>query len=261
MTTAQRSVELTAEEYRTAWQHLDLGDRHWNLPTPSLGEETFEQRAGARTRAWEALRARRLTDRHDLAPELADGLRLIARPSAELNARLQLPDGDRRAVVSARGERAVAATIDDAGHLQLRWNRSSSFTSVAAELVPATQPAPGTAVSVPAALLNADKGLSGPEVERRLAKGGVRGNDARNFRQLIAGPKRAGAKYGAARYDRNHRRVIADFVITWFETERGAITIEQKRGADRQPWFTVAPADHARLADRLGTLLDSIRVH
>jgi hypothetical protein len=117
----------------------------------------------------------------------------------------------------------------------------------------------GTAVSVPAELLPEQQGLTGAEVERTLLIGGTRGDDARRFRAMLRGPKLGGGKFGAARYDRHGARHVAEFVVTYYETERGGYTIEQKRGVDRSRWFTVAPAARPQLAQRLADLLDSIR--
>jgi hypothetical protein len=62
---------------------------------------------------------------------------------------------------------------------------------------------------------------------------------------------------GPARQGRRH---VAQFVVTYNETERGGYTIEQKRGVDRSRWYTLAPAARSQLAQRLACLLDSIRL-
>jgi hypothetical protein len=109
-------------------------------------------------------------------------------------------------------------------------------------------------------LLPEQQGLTGIAVEQALTRGGARPDDARRFRTMLQGPKRSGGKFGAARYDRQGNRRIAEFVVTYYETERGGYTIEQKRGVDRSRWFILAPAARPQLAQRLECLLDSIRI-
>jgi hypothetical protein len=102
--------------------------------------------------------------------------------------------------------------------------------------------------------------MTGVEVERALLQGGTRPDDARRFRTMLQGPKLGGGRFGAARHDRRGSRHVAEFVVTYYETERGGYTIEQKRGVDRSRWYTLAPAGRPQLAHRLGHLFDSIRI-
>jgi hypothetical protein len=118
----------------------------------------------------------------------------------------------------------------------------------------------GTAVSVAAQLPPDRQGLTGAEVKRALLRGGTGGHDVRRFRGMLQGRKLGGGKFGAARYDRQDARHVAEFVVTYYETVRGGYTIEQKRGVDRSRWFTLAPASRPQLAQRLADLLDSIRI-
>ncbi|HEX6402431.1 MAG TPA: ESX secretion-associated protein EspG [Pseudonocardiaceae bacterium] len=257
MTAANAAVELTTEEYLVAWQHLRLGLVHWNLRPPGGVQRTVEQRTLAQRQAWEALRARRLADTRQLSPDLAEVLHLIARPAVELNARLQNPTRSRTVVGCARGEHAALAELGDGG-LSLRAVRATALPAAVAQVVAERPMGSGTAVSVPAELLPEQHGLTGAEVERTLLLGGTRGDDARRFRAMLQGPKLGGGKFGAARYDRHGARHVAEFVVTYYETERGGYTIEQKRGVDGSRWFTLVPAARPQLAQRLADLLDSI---
>ena len=253
----QDTVELTTEEYLLAWQHLRLGLLHWNLRPPGDVQRTVEQRTLAQRHAWEALRARRLAGTRQLNPELAEPLHLIARPAVELNARLQNPGGTRTVVGCARGEHATLAEFGEGG-LSMRAVRATALPTAVAQVLPDRPMGSGTAVSVPVELLPEGHGLTGIEVERALLLGGTRGDDARRFRAMLQGPKLGGGKFGAARYNRHGARYVAEFVVTYYETERGGYTIEQKRGVDRSRWFTLAPAARPQLAQRLADLLDSI---
>ncbi|HET9256578.1 MAG TPA: ESX secretion-associated protein EspG [Pseudonocardiaceae bacterium] len=251
-------VELSPEEYLMAWEHLRLGLVHWNLRPPWGGERTVGERVVARRRAWDVLRARGLADDRQLDPDLEDVLRLIARPAAELNGRLDGPGGQRTVVGCARGERAVLAVLGESG-LGVWPVRATALPAAVAQVIPDRPVGSGTAVSVPAESLPERRGLSGAEVVRALVHGGARPDDARQFRAMLRGPKLGGGKFGAARYDRQGCRHVAEFVVTYYDTERGGYTIEQKRGVDRSRWFTLAPAARPQLAQRLACLLDSIR--
>ncbi len=259
MTVTSVAVELTAEEYLVAWHHLRLGLVHWNLQPGGGAERTVEERMAAHRRAWDALRARGLADTRQLNPDLEDVLGLIARPDRELNARLDLPEGISTVVGCARGEHAALAELSESG-LRLRVARATALPTAVAEVVPDHPTGSGTAVSVPAELLPDDQGLTGAELERALLRGGVRPEDAQRFRAMLRGPKLGGGKFGAARLDRQGGRHVAEFVVTYYQTERGGYTIEQKRGVDRSRWYVVAPAARPQLAQRLADLLDSIRI-
>jgi ESX secretion-associated protein EspG len=254
------AVELTTEEYLRAWHHLGLGLVHWNLQPPSDGvQRTVAERMVAHQQAWDRLRARGLADARQLAPDLENVLHLIARPAHELNARLDLAVGKCTVVGCGRGEHAALAELGEFG-MRLRLARATALPTAVAEIVSDRPMAGGRAVSVPAELLPEYQGLTGAGVERALLRGGARGDDARRFRAMLQGPKLSGGKFGAARYDRQGRRHVAEFVVTYYETERGGYTIEQKRGVDRSRWYTLAPAARSQLAQRLAYLLDSIRI-
>lgn len=258
------AVELTTEEYLLAWQHLGLGMVHWNLQPPpdverTVVERAVEERTLAHRRAWDTLRARGLANTRQLAPDLEDVLHLIARPSLELNARLDLPGGRHTVVGCARGEHAALAELGRFG-MRLRLARASALPTAVAELIPDRPMGSGTAVSVPAELLPDQQGLTGADAEHALLRGGTRPDDARSFRMMLRGPKLGGGKFGAARHDRQGSRHIAEFVVTYYDTARGGYTIEQKRGIDRSRWYTLAPAARPQLAQRLANLLDSIQI-
>lgn len=259
---AGEELELSTEEYLLAWQHLRLGVVHWNLqPSPSAGqqERTVAEGMAAQRQAWEALRARGLASTRQLAPELQEVLYLIARSAAELNARLDLPEGKRTVVGCARGEHAALAELSGWG-MRIRAVRATALPTAVAEVIPQRPLGRGRAVSVPAELLADQQGMTGADVERALLGGGLHPEDAQCFRAMLAGPKLGGGTFGAARRDRQGRRRIAEFVVTYYDTERGGYTIEQKRGIDRSRWYTVAPASRLQLAQRLAHLLDSVRV-
>lgn len=264
MTSALRSgaLELTAEQYLLAWKHLQLGQVHWNLQPPHRVEQqrTTEESTAAQQQTWDALRARGLAGSRQLAPELEDALHLIARPAAELTAQLDWPDDKHTIVGGARGEHAAVAELSAFG-MRIRTTRATALPIAVAEAIPDRAMSSGTAVSVPAEILaDHQHGLTGAELERALLHDGARPDDVRRFRTMLQGPKLGGGKFGAAWRDRHGSRRVADFVITYYETERGGYTIEQKRGVDGSRWYTLAPAARPQLAQRIAHLLDSIRI-
>lgn len=264
MTSALRSgaLELTAEQYLLAWKHLQLGQVHWNLQPPHRVEQqrTTEESTAAQQQTWDALRARGLAGSRQLAPELEDALHLIARPAAELTAQLDWPDDKHTIVGGARGEHAAVAELSAFG-MRIRTTRATALPIAVAEAIPDRAMSSGTAVSVPAEILaDHQHGLTGAELERALLHGGARPDDVRRFRTMLQGPKLGGGKFGAAWRDRHGSRRVADFVITYYETERGGYTIEQKRGVDGSRWYTLGPAARPQLAQCIAHLLDSIRI-
>lgn len=255
------ALELTAEQYLLAWNHLQLGLVHWNLQPPDRAEQhrTVEDSRAAQRQTWDALRSRGLAGARRLAPELEDALHLIARPAAELNAQLDWPEGKRTVVGGARGEHAAVAELSAFG-MRIRTTRAAALPIAVAEVIPDRPVPSGTAASVPAGLLDDhQEGLTSAELERTLLRGGARPDDVGRFRAMLQGPKLGGGKFGAAWRDRHGSRRPAKFVVTYYETERGGYTIEQKRGVDGSPWYTLAPAARPQLAQRLAHLLDSIR--
>jgi hypothetical protein len=256
------ALELTAEQYLLAWNHLQLGLVHWNLQPPGRVEQqrTAEESTAAQRQTWDTLRACGLAGARQLAPELEDALHLIARPAAELNAQLEWPEGKRTVVGGARGEHAAVAELSASG-MRIRTTRATALPIAVAEVIPDRPMSGGTAVSVPAELLADDQhGLTGAELERALLRGGARPDDVRRFRTMLRGPKLGGGKFGAAWRDRHGSRRVAEFVVTYYETDRGGYTIEQKRGVDGSRWYTLAPAERPQLAQRLAHLVDSIRI-
>jgi len=107
------TVELSHEEYRTAWQVLDLGTRHWNLDLPGIPEMTDQERRAQAASTLEDLRVRGLADRRGMVTELVDSLRLVAGLVCEINGWVQTGGTQVRLLAGSRGEWAVLAMLDD----------------------------------------------------------------------------------------------------------------------------------------------------
>ncbi|MGH3752628.1 MAG: ESX secretion-associated protein EspG [Pseudonocardiaceae bacterium] len=254
------TVELSHEEYRTAWHALGLGTRHWNLDLPGLPELTDQERRAQAGRALDGLRARGLADRRSLAPTLEEPLRLLASPACEINGWVQAGAAAVRLLAGSRGEWGVLAMLDEQ-RLVVRTGPASELCTAVARQLPDRPAGPGPSVSVPSELLAQDgqRGLTGQQLENRLARGGVRPADARAFVAMVHGPKPGGGKFGVARRDRDGRRYPAGVALVYLATERGGYTLQPVRGADRSEWTTLAPATLMQVAQRIGQLLDNVR--
>jgi hypothetical protein len=258
------TAELSHEEYRTAWQVLDLGTRHWNLDLPGIPELTDQERRAQAASTLEDLRARGLADRRGMVPELADSLRLVAGPICEINGWVQTGGTQVRLLAGSRGEWAVLAMLDE-HRLLVRTGPASELCTAVARQLPDRPAGSGSSVSVPSALLaepagGGKPGLTGQQLENRLTRGGAKPDDARSVAAMLRGPKPSAGRFGAARRDRNGKRHAAGAPLVYLATERGGYTLQPLRGPDGTAWTTLAPATLTQLAQRVDQLLDRIRL-
>ncbi|MGB8995316.1 MAG: ESX secretion-associated protein EspG [Pseudonocardiaceae bacterium] len=259
------TVELSHEEYRTAWQVLGLGTRHWNLDLPGVPEERTEQEQRAQADSIrEDLRARGLADRRGMAPNVEDALRLLAQPVCEINGWVRAGATQVRLLATSRGEWAALAMLDER-RLLVRTGPASELCTAVARQLPDHPAGPGASVSVPSELLDqpangGQPGLTGEQLENRLTRAGVKPGDARSFAAMLRGPKPSAGKFGAARRDRNGKRHSAGAALVYLATERGGHTLQPLRGPDGTAWTTLAPATLTQLAQRIDQLLAGIRI-
>lgn len=258
------AVELTHEEYRTVWQVLGLGPRHWNMDLPGLPELTETERRAQVASTLDGLRARGLANRSGLTPEVEDSLRLLAHPALEINGTVHATTREVRLIAGSRGEWAVLAMLD-AHRLLVRTGPAGELCTAVARQLPDRPAGPGSSVSVPSQLLaqpseDGKPGFTAEQLEYRLVRSGVKPADARSFVAMIRGPKPGGGRFGAARRARDGTRHSAAATLVYVATERGGYTVQPLRGPDGTAWTTLAPATLGQLAHRLGQLLDGIRV-
>lgn len=257
------TVELSHEEYRTAWDTLGLGTRHWNLELPGLPPLTEEQRRLRVGRTLDGLRARGLADQRGVNPLLEDALRVLARPAREINGWVRAGAAQFRLLAGARGELGVLAVLDT-DRLVLSTGAAGGLCLAVARLLPDRPAGPGSSVSVPAELLarparDGRQGLTGEQLEHRLTRGGTKPTDARSFAAMLRGPKHGAGKFGVALRDRTGRRHAARAPLAYLATERGGYTLQPLRGLDGVTWTTLAPASLAQVAQRVGQLIDGVR--
>jgi EspG family len=260
------TVELSHNEYRSAWHALGLGTRHWNLDLPGLPELTEQERRAQTGWTLDGLRARGLADHRSLAPALADPLRLLASPAREIYGWVRTGVAHVRLLAGSRGEWGALAMLDE-HRLVVRTGPAGELCTAVARQLSDRPAGPGSSVSVPSELLerpaeNGQRGLTGEQLENRLIRGGVKPPEARTFAAMVHGPKTGGGKFGVARRDRDRdgRRHPAGVALTYLATERGGYTLQPVRGADRSGWITLAPATLMQVAQRISQLLDSVRI-
>ena len=257
------TIELSHEEYRTAWHWLGLGTRHWNLDLPGLQALTEDENRARVANTLDCLRARGLADRQGPVSEVEDALRLLAHPLREINGSVHVGAARLRLLAGARGDLAVLAMLDGQ-QLVMHTGPAGELCISVARLLPERPAGPGSSVSVPSELLarpasGGKAGLTALQLQDRLVRGGVKLTDAQSFATMIRGPKAYGGKFGAARRDRNGARHSAGAALIYLATERGGYTLQPLRGADGSAWTTLAPATLGQLAQRIDQLLDGIR--
>ncbi|MGH3916132.1 MAG: ESX secretion-associated protein EspG [Pseudonocardiaceae bacterium] len=257
------TVELSHEEYRTAWHALGLGMRHWNLDLPGLSELTKEQWRVQVDCTLDGLRARGLADRRGVVPALAEALRVLARPGREINGWVQTGGAQVRLLAGSRGEYGVLALLD-AHRLVVHTGAAGGLCMAVARLLPDRPAGPGSSVSVSSELLSrpardGQSGLTGEQLENLLTRGGTKPADARSFAAMMRGPQHGGGKFGAARRDRLGKRHSAGVPVAYLATEHGGYTLQPLRGPDGTGWTTLAPATLAQVAQRIDQLIDGIR--
>lgn len=256
------TVELSHDEYRTAWHALGLGTRHWNLELPGLPELTEQEQRAQTGGILDGLRARGLADHRSLAPTLTEPLRLLASPAREIYGWVQTGVAHVRLLAGSRGEWGALAMLDE-HRLVVRTGPAGELCTAVARQLPDRPAGSGSSVSVPSELLerpadNGQRGLTGKQLENRLIRGGVKPPEAQAFVAMMHGPKTGGGKFGVACRDRDGRRRPAGVALTYLATERGGYTLQPVRGADRSEWITLAPATLMQVAQRISQLLDSV---
>ena len=257
------AIEISHEEYRTAWHCLGLGTRHWNMDLPGLPELTEDEHRVRVGRMLDSLQTRGLANRRCLAPELEDALRLLANPLREINGSVHVGAARLRLLAGARGDRGVLAMLDKR-QLVMQTGPAGELCTSVAQLLPDRPAGSGSSVSVPEELLaqpasGGKAGLTAVQLADRLVRSGIKPAEAQAFTTMIRGPKAYGGKFGAARRDRHGARHSAGAALVYLATERGGYTLQPLRGPDGSAWTTLAPATLAQVAQRLDQLLDGIR--
>lgn len=237
-------LTLTAAEFCTLWTELDLGD----IPYPLDVTEPEEP-----------------ADTGHLRRDAEPWLRLLSEHTTALDLVADC-EGPMRALAVTNGRAGVLAEMTRDG-VRLTPIRPVGIANALLSLLPASDPGPGHALSVPVDALTQAAGIvdggqdlddfdqpwgapSGALDERgALMKAGIAPNDAALLSELTTS-RVAGGQFGVSFQDGGRRRMPG--VVTWFDTAHGRYLMV-KDGA----WLSIAPADQARLVARVDRLLAS----
>jgi hypothetical protein len=263
MPTAQR-LHLSSAEYDVLWSHLELGRMPYPVSVPSSGFETAE-RDRVVTGAWDALASRGLARGRAVDEDVADLLRLLARPAYSIDAVADGGGGSLRALSAGDGRRAVTALLADGG-LLLTEVRPTEMTFSLAEMLPQAGPGPGRAFTFPYHALQAataeqddlgddDDPFREEDDERdALVRAGLNQGDAMALAEL-AEKRFRGGQFGITTWrGPGTGRTRFPTLVTWFDTRGGRYLVVRE-----QDWVSVTPADADRIAARIDQVLAAAR--
>ncbi|MCP2163466.1 ESX secretion-associated protein EspG [Goodfellowiella coeruleoviolacea] len=253
-------AELSLPAFDVLWDDMELGAVPGFLQVRHHGE-TIAERARIKAAVYVDLERRGLVRRGRTEPDLGDALRLLAQHDIRLDAvaLLDMAATDPiNAVVVARGSYAVRA-VQRERSITLDHLRDTGLATAITEVVPDNRPGTGRSVTMPVNDLKAGQRApvqpSGGFTEAVRASGGSRGQDeARALAEIMARPVLRTGQFGVT-LKNPHGRVHQLPGVSWFDTEAGRYLNVISPGPNGQDWVTVAPADNARIAQRLGQLL------
>lgn len=250
-------ITVSALEFDVLWDHLELGPPPLAVKVPSPGK-TFDERARLEQRAWADLESRGLGRPVDLHPEVEDLLRLIAKPTREVDGRVYV-DGGVRLLAAAVDEHAAVVALRG-NQLTLRRIESSGLPSAVLGVLPQTPAGPGQSVTLRTedfeAAAKAGAGARQGFGAALLARG-VRGDDATALAEMIGDVTGTG-NFGAAARDKLGRRRRADRVVSYFDTESGRYMQVRRPAVDGSLWTTISPADMRKLNHHVDELLNEV---
>ncbi|MBM7770729.1 hypothetical protein JOD54_000933 [Actinokineospora baliensis] len=251
-------LSLSALEFDVLWEHLTPGTMPLVVKVPSPGK-THEERAQIEERVWADLDQRGLGRKVDVHPEVEHLFRLLARPDREVDGRTWVGTGVRLlACATGRDEAALAVLSGD--RITLSRTSPVGLAAAAVAVLPAWQAGPGTSITLRTEDFEAAaKSTDGTQksFELALLARGVRDADATALTEMIGDVQGTG-NFGAAARDRLGRRVRADRVVSFFDTEAGRYVQVRRAAPDRSLWTTISPADNRKLVHLVEEVLDEV---
>jgi len=253
-------IFLSTVEVDVLCAHLEIGRLPYPLGVPSAGFR-WDERAAVIERAWEGLAARGLVHGSTLDEDVADLLRLLARPALGVDAVGDI-GAPLRALAVRDGARAAAAMLTGTG-LTMVEIRPTALVATLVDLLPYAEPGPGYAFNFPHRVLAADDpdDLDDPDEELPfgggghdvLVRGGMSKGDARLLASLVEGRVRGG-QFGITCWNRARGDTIRQpTLVTWFDTHAGRYLVVREHD-----WVSVAPAGTDRLAARVDQVLTTM---
>ena len=252
------ATSLSHQEFDLLWEHLGFTERPYPLDVRSFGH-TMDERAALRAQVRQSLLDKGLHDGAEVAPALEEQLAVLGRHTFSVDGRLSVGE-PLRVLAASDGRRGVLAAQSD-DEVRLAWVRGARLVSAVVALLPDCPPGPGGAARLPKQVFDAavDEFAAGGYVglERTLTTGGVTGRDLRTVITLLESSRRGGGQLAANTVDQVGRRARTP-VLNWFDTEPGRYLVHSEVTRDRVEWLTIAPADTARVEQRLAEMVTSL---
>lgn len=247
-------TSLSHLEFDLVWEHLGVGELPYPLEVASHGH-TMDERAELRLQVRESLRAKGLHDGTTLSPRLEQQLVLLAHNTFSVDARLSAGEYI-RVLAAADGAVGVLAAQTDS-EIRVAPVRDGRLVPAVMSMLPEEKPGPGGAARLPKEVFDEaiDEFARGGYValERALTGAGIGGRELRAVVTLVESGRHGGGQAAANRHDNLGRRSRTR-VVNWFDTGPGRYLVHTETGGDRVEWLTVAPADTARVEQRLTEL-------
>ena len=252
------ATSLSHQEFDLLWEHLGFTEQPYPLAVRSFGE-TADDRAALRDQVRQSLRDKGLHDGAEVAPALEEQLAVLGRHTFSVDGRLSVGEPLRVLAASDGARGVLAAQSDD--EVRLAWVREARLVPAVIALLPDRAPGPGGTARLPKEVFDAavDEFAAGGYVglERTLTNGGVTGRDLRTVVTLLESPRAGGGQLAANSVDPVGRRARTP-VLNWFDTEPGRYVVHSEVTRDRVEWLTIAPADTARIEQRLAEMVASL---
>ncbi|OLR90872.1 ESX secretion-associated protein EspG [Actinokineospora bangkokensis] len=251
-------ISLSAVEFDVLWDHLKPGTMPLVVKVPSPGR-THEERKAIEQGAWAALDQRGLGRGVDVHPEVEHLFALLARPDREVDGRTWVGRGV-RLLACAAGDDAALAVLSE-GSITLRRTSAANLPAAAVGVLPPHPPGPGQSVTLRTEDFEAAaKASEGTRKAFQAALGGrgLRQDDVEALATMVDDVKGTG-NFGAAARDRLGRRVRAERVVSFFDTEAGRYVQVRRAAPDGTLWTTISPADARRLTHHVEEMAAEVR--
>lgn len=220
---------------------------------------TYEERAVLLQRGWEQAEELAVGTPDRIDPFVYDAFLLLARPEASV----EIVVGDVRAqrdeaaIAVTDGSFALMARFDERG-LMLEAVRPTGVATAVVGLLPEHPAGRGQSASVPTDTLGevAERVGAHPDaLERELARAGVRRSDAEVIAGVLTAPRVRTGQFAATGYEQHGGKGHhVDLQVGFIDTEHGRY-LTQDRPEETGSHLTIAPADTAKLRERVDALL------
>lgn len=186
------ALRLSTMEFTALWRRMELGDQPLLLDVPDHGA-TLDERRQLDEQAWQQLRARGLVDAWRPRPEIEDVLGTLACPTVEADLRMLTGPGQEVRVLACASGMVGVVSVPTARAVDLIPAPPSQLAQGLLAQVPDHPAAFGDAVSIPAELVQGEELRADTELAR-LERAGLRTDDARQVRRLVADPSYGGSR-------------------------------------------------------------------